>query len=106
MRVIYTLLLRTIEFIFIVVCAAIIGLTVPVTISIVLDLLTPISFLECTSFAFFWVFSTAGFCVALFYIDDVLKTQYALIEERNKKIEKFALSQSKDFIEKEEEKIK
>jgi hypothetical protein len=68
-----TLISKTFNAIVIIICTFILGISVPMIVSILLLLLTPITFADCTNSVPFWLFTVIGTIISASYIDHVLK---------------------------------
>ena len=67
------LLNKTAIAILILLCIIVLGLVVPITLTIVLKIITPISWIDCTTSVPFWICTVIGWLVSAIYINEVIK---------------------------------
>jgi hypothetical protein len=68
-----TLISKTFNAIVIIICTFILGISIPMIVSVLLSLLTPATFADCTNSVPFWLFTVIGTIISAIYINHVLK---------------------------------
>jgi hypothetical protein len=68
-----TLISKTFNAIVIIICTFILGISVPMIVSILLLLLTPATFADCTNSVPFWLFTVIGTIISGVYVNNILE---------------------------------
>jgi ABC-type polysaccharide transport system permease subunit len=68
-----TLISKTFNAIVIIICTLMLGISVPMIVSILLSLLTPATFVDCTNSVPFWLFTIIGTIISGVYVNNILE---------------------------------